>query len=349
MPAKTTNQLFSTHGQYLDASEATESDFRAALNEVMPRIYKMGYWREMLVEHTQDASDGYVSLPQDTDSIVAAIIDNNPTSTRSIWHDYKLFGTNDQDITNLSSFIDDGYAPTYRDLVAGSQYKVSLASLKGPFTVSPNEGTLVIRYRQYSDATAGSDTLVGGETILEGGSYTELSFNMEGLTGPADIITDSPVSDVTQILSISWTEMMKDHPFRLIAKYQGDAGANPAVTDTTKDLILAKINTSNGASRYRRYRIGGTNSTSSAHMLLKRRWVDVDSTSDIVYFPANSILKHALLGKLSEDNADLQRAVYHWGEVEKLLEDDTDSYRGAAKPTLHIAPDGVGGGMSGMY
>ena len=122
VPAKTTNQLFSTHGQYLDASDSTESDFRAALNEVMPRIYKMGYWREMLVEHTQDASAGYVSLPQDTDSIVAAVIDNNATTTRSIWHDYKLFGTNDQDKTNLSSFIDDGYAPTYRDLVSGSNY-----------------------------------------------------------------------------------------------------------------------------------------------------------------------------------------------------------------------------------
>ncbi len=107
MPAKTTNQLFSTHGQYLDASESSESDFRDALNEIMPRIYKMGYWREMLVEHTQDASDGYVSLPQDTDSIVAAIIDNNIVSTRSLWHDYKLFGTNDQDKTHLHAFIDD--------------------------------------------------------------------------------------------------------------------------------------------------------------------------------------------------------------------------------------------------
>jgi hypothetical protein len=56
-----------------------------------------------------------------------------------------------------------------------------------------------------------------------------------------------------------------------------------------------------------------------------------------------------LLGKLAEDNADLQRAQYHWGTVNQLLEVDTDSYRGAAKPTLHIAPNGVGGGMTGMY
>ena len=69
----------------------------------------------------------------------------------------------------------------------------------------------------------------------------------------------------------------------------------------------------------------------------------------MVHIPSNAIVKHALLGKLAEDNADLQRAQYHWGTVSQLLETDTDSYRGASKPTLHIAPNGVGGGMTGMY
>ena len=63
---------------------------------------------------------------------------------------------------------------------------------------------------------------------------------------------------------------------------------------------------------------------------------------------SNALLKHALLGKLSEDTADAQRAMYHWGVVKELLETDTDSYRGAAKPTLQIAPNGVGGGISGI-
>lgn len=346
MPAKTTNQLFSTHGQYLDASDSTESDFRAALNEVMPRIYKMGYWREMLVEHTQDASAGYVSLPQDTDSIVAAIIDNNPTPTRSIWHDYKLFGTNAQDTTILSSFIDDGYAPTYRDLDSSSEYTIRFNTLKAPYSAGPAAGTLTARYRRYSDATTGSGALTGGETVLESDSYTEASLSMASIVFAADFT--GAHHDVTKVLSLRWKDMTADHPVRIQAIYKGTAGGD-AATDSTKDLILADINTNNGVSRYRRYRIGGTNSSSSAHMLLKKRWVDVDSTSDLVYIPSNSILKHALLGKLSEDNADAQRAMYHWGVVKELLEADMDSYRGAAKPTLHIAPDGVGAGMSGMY
>lgn len=348
MPAKTTEQLRDTHSQYLDAAEATDpASFWDALNEVMPRIYKMGYWREMLVEHIQDASDGYVSLPPDTDSIVAGIVDNVPAPTRSLWHDYKLYGTNDQDDTTLSAFIDDGYAPTYRDLVSGSKYKIQFHTMKGPsYTTAPSKGSITVKYRRYGDAAAASGALIAGDTKLEGDSYSEASTNFTGQSGgPSDLII---YGDITGVLSITWENIEADHPIQISAKYNGtDSGGS--TTDSTKDLILAQINTEHGSSRYRRFRIGNTNSDSSAHMLLKRRWVDVDSESDLVYIPSKSILKHALLGKLSEDNADAQRAMYHWGVVRELLEADTDSYRAAAKPTLHIAPHGVGGGMSGMY
>lgn len=349
MPAKTTNQLFSTHGQYLDAAENGEEAFNLALNEVMPRIYKMGYWREMLVEHTQDASDGYISLPQDTDSIVAGILDNNPLPTRSLWHDYKLFGTNDNDKTDMYAFIDDGYAPTYRDLVAGSKYKIQYHTLKGlNFDTEPSAGTIVIKYRKHEDGTgSGSTALIGDATKLEGVSYNEATKTFAGASQSTSV--DMIIhQDVTDILSITWVGFEEDHPIQITAKYNGVAGGATS-SDSTKDLLLAQINSANGASRYRRFRVGGTDSTSSAHMLLKRKWVDVDSGSDLVHMPSNAILKHALLGKLAEDNSDIERAQFHWGTVAQLLETDTDSYRGAAKPNLKIAPNGVGSGMMGMY
>jgi len=352
VPAKTTEQLFATHSQYLDVSASQQEDFRNALNEVMPRIYKMGYWREMLVEHTQDASAGYVSLPQDTDSIVAGILDDNPLPTRSLWHDYKMFGTNDQDTTVLSSFIDDGYAPTYRDLDPAGKYDFKVVSLKAPFIFNtPYKGQFTYRYRKFTDKTA-SSALVSPNTVLKGFSYNESTHDLETETEPSDG-SDATLfainADANEVLSISWTDIKIDNPIRIVGRYMGEASSASDAQDTSKDVQLVDITTANGSSRYRRYRIGGTSSTSSAHMLLKRRWVDVDSTSDLVHMPSNSILKHALLGKLGEDNADLQRAEYHWSSVAKLLEADSDSYRGAAKPTLHIAPDGVGAGMSGMY
>jgi len=353
VPALTTIQLYNTHSKYLDTSENKESDFRNALNEVMPRIYKMGYWREMLMEHSQDASKGYVSLPQNTDAIVAGLLDNNPIPTRSLWHDYKLFGTNDDDKTQVNAFVDDGYAPTYRDLDSSSQYALTLASMKDPFTSAPNVGVITIRFRENTDTTTSPISLVPPSTSLGGSSYHELKFDLADTytyNASDGLILYGTGSDfkISEILSISWSGMQVDHPFIIRAIYRGVSGGS-STTDATKDLLLSDINTSQGVSRYRRFRVGNTDSDSIAHMLLKRRWVDCDSNSDLVHIPSNAILKHALLGKLSEDNADAQRAMYHWGVVKELLEADTDSYRGAAKPTLHIAPNGIGGGMSGMY
>ena len=349
MPAKTTTQLYQSHGQYLDAADANdEGKFREALNEVMPRIYKLGYWRDLVVEESQDASDGYVSLPADTESVVASILDNNPLPTQSLWHDYRLFGTNDQDDTVIPAFIDDGYSSVYRDLDTDSEYTLKMASLKAPFSASPTTGSVTIRYRQNSDATDGSNSLVGGETVLTGDSYTELTYTFTTSTGAAgyrDIASDN---DITDVLSISWQNVTADHPFRIIAKYKGVRGTG-GTTDATKDILLAEINTQKGSSRYRRFRIGNTNATSNAHMLLKRTWQDLDSQSDVVHIPSTSVLKHALLGKLSEDNADVQRATYHWAIVADLLEKDTDSYRGSTRPPLRVSPGGSGFATKGMY
>ena len=356
MPALTTEQLRTTHKKYLDASNASPSDFWDALNEVMPRIYKMGYWREMLLEHSQNAKDGYIFLPPETDSLVAGILDNNILPTRSLWHDYKLYGTNDQDKTILNSFVDDGYAPTYRDLVEGNQYKIMYSSLKGPFTLRPNLGKLTVRFRQNSDKT-NHHGVIHPETKLKLSSFTESTYNFkdfysEGSTDAAGFEQQvvATEKDITDVVSISWTDMEADHPIVVFAQYTGTAGSTPVDdADSSKNLMLAEINSRNGVSRYRRFRVGGTNDSSNAHLLLKRRWVDCDSVSDLIHVPSNAIIKHALLGKLGEDNGDVQRAQYHWGLVSQLLESDTDSYRGSVRPTLRIAPGGIGAGISGMY
>lgn len=331
MPATTVSYLYTTHSQYLDAANLSHTGFRKALNEVMPRLYKMGYWRGMYVEHTQDASDEYISLPQDTDSIIAGILDNNPMPTRSLWHDYKLFGTNDDDDTILSSFIDDGYHTTYRDLDGTTSYTLNITD------IGPNNT---------------------GEIFNHASSEIKIIGRRAGTTAP-DKVTITLTNNSGGITSKSSTETDVVHVERIIYKDipAGNLTRLKAIqtSDNTKEVILADIPSGQGEIRYRRYRIGGTDSTSSAHVLTKRRWVplDIHSNSDLsedpVYVPDDAIVKHALLGKLSEDNADIQRATYHWEVCEKLLEEDTDSFRGSAKPTLHIAPDGVGAGMRGMY
>ena len=228
MPKGQVGTIKSKFSQYLDAGAATDADWYIALNEVMPRIYHMGFWRDMMTTlEEQDVSSGYFTLPADDastgigyDSILHAILDDSPTDLFSIWHDYRIFGE--------------------------------------PHT------------------TAAADV-----TSLSVGVYDD--------------------------------------------GYSGDGGR-------------------------RRYRIAPVDSTTKATFLMKRKWVDVSSNSHYVFLPNDSsVIKHALLGKLAEDNADVQRAEYHWQTCQKLLDADLDSYRGGARPRPNIAPSGPGGTILGMY
>ena len=239
MPAELLSTLKSKFVGYLDASATGDEDFALALNEVMPRLYHMGFWRDMMTTLTEeDVSKGVWIFPADNpttgvgyDSIISAILDDNPAPLYSMWHDYRRFGEPPETATStykshMGGFIDDGYSAT----------------------TDP-----------YAD--------------------------------------DAPIS-----------------PPR------------------------------------RQFRVSPVDSDTKATLLLRRKWVHVAGETDSAYLPNdNSILKHALLGKLGEDNADVERAEYHWQTAQRLLEADLDSYRGGAKPVLQISPNGAGGTIKGMY
>tara|TARA_Y100000004_G_scaffold189394_1_gene244921 strand:+ start:3643 stop:4329 length:687 start_codon:yes stop_codon:yes gene_type:complete len=228
MPVAQVDTLKNKYEQYLDASAATDADWYTALNEIMPRIYHMGFWRDMMTTLTEvDVSSGYYTLLAGNagtgvgyECILHAILDDDPTVLYSMWHDYRLFGepstTAASDVTSLMAGVfDDGYS---------------------------------------------------------------------------------------------------------------------------------------GADGLRRYRISPVDSNTKATFLMKRQYVEVSHNSHKVFIPNDpSVIKHAVLGKLAEDNADIQRAEYHWQTCQKLLDADLDSYRGGARPKVHIAPEGVGSGMKGMY
>ena len=100
----------------------------------------------------------------------------------------------------------------------------------------------------------------------------------------------------------------------------------------------------------RKYRISPVDSSTKATFLMRRKWVHVSLSSHKAFVPNDkSVVKHALLGKLAEDNADIQRAEYHWQTAQKLIDADLDSYRGGARPRPYIAPSGPGGRVVGMY
>jgi len=112
---------------------------------------------------------------------------------------------------------------------------------------------------------------------------------------------------------------------------------------------LATVRQPNKVSRYRRYRVDTLeNQKSNLRLLLKRKFIPFLDQDDLVHISSLNAIKHALLGNTAEENADLERANYHWGVCRAVLDEQLDAHRGAAKPAVRIDPSGSGGVLLNM-
>jgi uncharacterized protein (UPF0333 family) len=112
---------------------------------------------------------------------------------------------------------------------------------------------------------------------------------------------------------------------------------------------LATLRQPDYITRYRRYRISNpTSQKAKLRLLLKRKFTELLNSTDVVYVSSLNAIKHAMLGNTAEDNADLERANYHWGICRVILDEQLDAHRGAAKPMVNFDPSGVGAYTSNM-
>ena len=143
-------------------------------------------------------------------------------------------------------------------------------------------------------------------------------------------------TDITSIseIRVDTTELSK--PVQLLWV---ETSSSPEVT-----LVAAtSLRQANQVTRYRRYRSDNRNGkTMSLRLLLKRKFRQLLSSTDVVYMSSLHAIKHALLGSIAEENADVERANYHWAVCRAVLDEQLDAHRGAAKPAIRFDPSGVG-------
>ena len=313
---------------------ATDAEFRKELNLALPRLYAMGMWRDLLFEHVITTSGSTFTLPHDAESIISALVDydsssvdfSTPQEVRSQFHDYRITGRDDDgDTLRAYGIVDDGYSPTVEEPVAGTTYRLHLLPDGGNFYLpTPDAGTIHVTF---SDGTFTSSPTV--DVGSGGGQFT--------LSGQSEIQTS--VNDITSISEIRVGPTTLAIPVKLQMK---DAAGN---------ILIAANNLqfANEVTRYRRYRISNDeDKTIAIRCLLKRKFRPFTSSDDIVYLSSLPAIKHALLGNIAEDNADLERANYHWGVCRALLDEQLDASRGAAKPVVKFDPSGVGQFSSNM-
>ena len=313
MPALTVKAVTKALSEYVRPDE----DLVAKLNLVMPRLYAMGMWKDLLYDWSIETTNDYFALPEHSESLLGAMLEDSPVEARSQWHDYRIGGYAKAGPSPIFGVVDDGYHPTKESIAHTTAAHIYTLLIKpvAPNTTLPTEGSITIVYGRSSDGVVGED-------VVE--SYT---FELSGGSSATPPTTAYQVMDIKSI-------SFEDVPEKVQVGTQ-------ATTDI-HEPILAIIK-GDGVARYRRFRFSNPSAeVKNIKLLLKRAWEPVLVQDDLIYLGNLNAIKHGLLGMLAEDNADLERAQYHWTICQKLLDEELDAARGAAKPRVSLDPSGSG-------
>jgi len=317
------------------AAQGTEGapQFRRELNLALPRLYNMGMWRDLVFEDVVTTTSSTFTIPDNAESIISAIADGDGSSTdysfprtiRSQFHDYRLFGRDDtagEHTLAALGIVDDGYSATVEEPVAGKTYQLTLSPIS-PESTLPDSGDIFITF---SDGSVTSDvgdlydhvTNNGGKFVC--GGQASISSAKTTVVSISEIRVGT--SDLSAPVRLTWEE-----------------------TGSSTSLVAANnLQQANQITRYRRYRIDNRDDkTVTLRLLLKRKFEKLLSSTDVVYVSSLNAIKHAMLGNIAEDNADVERANYHWAVCRALLDEQLDAHRGAAKPAVNFSPAGAGG------
>lgn len=316
MPAMTVRSL----SNQLSAYVQPELSFSQVLNLVMPRIYAMGYWRDLAYELNITTSNGYFALPTEAESVMAATLDGSPQRLWSEWHDYNITGIPDgYKANNQFGVIDDGFSTTKELIPDDVDHQLTLVSASSS-NVLPNEGNVYITYTTST------------------GQFFDINFDLTQVTVGISSYDITGVDDARSIQMIRFEGVPEQ--IKLIAS--PDAGVTQYVLAEGKEDFV---------SRYRRFRCRMPNNgeTQVISLLLKRAFMPLTSDSDIVYLGNVNAIKHGILATTAEDNADIERANYHWQVCRSILDEEKDAYRGGTRQAVRIDPYSGNGRVSNMY
>lgn len=308
MPALTLGQLQKTladsSGQNSRFFTEPGASFAAYMNEVGPRVYEMGPWRDLLLERSHLCEDGYFSLDRDVAAIWSANVNDRNALVHSMHHDLRTLG-NTNFLPEKWGLIDQGLRPCKRDI----------QTIEGARTLDTTTPITTLYLRKLDGSAASAGDLTNGTEITVVGIQSD-GTRTTAVNSGATITVD----DIVDIESITCVNAPYPMLLRTVA--------------TDADTCVSELATGVDLVRYRRFRVGGAVTGSRCHIVGKRAWSDVSSSKDVVYLGNKAAWKHALLGKVAEDNADMDRANFHWSACRSILDEELQNYQGAARPAL---------------
>jgi|TARA_R110000824_G_scaffold15119_6_gene63840 hypothetical protein len=296
----------------LGAYVSPDGDFLMSLSQVLPRLQEMGLWKDLTYPITYSGALGYVSLPGDTDSVLACSLDEYPAAVRSLWHDV-IFSGRHPIISSNTGIVDDGFYPITLDMkdVQGVELVADIAPLTTLTVLDSGRTTPPTSF----DGTITVEMNVNGTGATQTVSAAFVSTNL-------NIVASEGFTKVTKI------------------SYTGVLEPLDIVDPNFPTMVMATIPVGTGTLRFRRFRVAY--GTTYVHLLLKRVFPKFIDSSTEIFISNIGAIKHGLLAVISEDNSDLERAGRHWGQAAYLLDQELKSIMGAAKPSIRVDLSGGG-------
>lgn len=235
---------------------------------------------------------------------------------------------------------EDGYTQTVMPLhaiaVGTASAVVSGGAGLTDLTVTSTAG-LVVGMGVTITSSSGSDT-----------TYTGTTFRISSLGGDSTslIIDKSYVAAVGTLTITSSPTIM---PANAIASVEEIKYAGLPARTMVKDadgVVYAILNPGDGMTQFRRYRVPqvpeGAADEWPVECLCKRAFIQLTSTSDVVYLDNIMALKHGMLAVIAEDNGDLERSEKHWAKAVKILSAELYDTRGGIEqpPVIELWGNG---------
>jgi len=278
------------------------------LNMALPRLYSLGYWRDLVFEYTISTDTNYFYIPREAESVMSAVIEGYPVDLNARWQDYKTSGRYEDSPNYLYGAVDDGLQSTKFEFDGTTKYQLKVVPVT-PEVVLPTYGAVYVTYVK---------------------SNSQKVIHKFQLNGSASIQT--AFTDANQVVDV---ELVRFEGLTAMVDVQLVSGATSfSLAEGRGDEIA----------RYRWYRFANPNSDEKhVVLLLKRKFNTLLFNTDIVYLSNINAIKHALLGIVAEDNADMERSAFHWGTCKQLLDEEKDAFNGMARPKVQLDPMGKSG------
>jgi hypothetical protein len=380
---KTVSQLSSVLSGYLPAVGPSPTTMVGMLNQVLPRLYEQGDYQCLLTEWETDVSSGYFPLPPQYSAIISATLNDVPVVIRSLKYETQHPGTGplSNGVSETFGFIDKGLFPLMSEIASvGADefiFTSTAAFASGDVvTVTYNDsvdGYLVTAVPLHAIAptfSAASDS-GDGNTILTVSSSTGLVANMGiTITGASTAYNATwrvvSVTDATHIvIDKEWTatttgtianakRLMPPNAISSVIKVEYASLPADTMMKDADGIIYAILPAGDGISQFRRFNCPQVPSETTdeylATCIVKRAFIPLTSTSDVVYIDNIQALKYGIQAVIYEDQGEFQAATISWGKAKKAMDDQEWDTRGGVQETQSVNPWGTGiAGINGRY